>query len=57
MACACKVKNFAKAVWAREVRPDVMVPHSKVTQIVDLFGLVCQTAEESLETRSEAECF
>ena len=42
-ACACKVKNFTKAMRAREVRPDVMVPLSKVSQIVDLFGLLCQT--------------
>ena len=31
MAWACKVKNFTTALRAREVRPDVMVPHSKVT--------------------------
>ena len=36
MACACEVKNFAKAVGAREVRPDVMVQHSKGSQAVDL---------------------
>ena len=36
MACAT-------AVWAREVRSDVVVPHSKVSQIVDILGLVCQT--------------
>ena len=43
MACACKVKNFAKAVRACEVHPDVMVLHSKVSQTVDIFELVCQT--------------
>ena len=43
MACACKVENFAKAVPAREVLPEVMAPHSKVSQIVDILGLVCQT--------------
>ena len=43
MACACKVENFSTAVRAREVRPDVVVPHSKVSQIVDILGLVCQT--------------
>ena len=30
---------------AREVRPDVVVPHLKVSQIVDILGLVCQTVE------------
>ena len=43
MACACKVEDFATAVRAREVRPDVVVPHSEVSQIVDILGLVCQT--------------
>ena len=43
MTCTCKVRNFASAVWAREVRPDAMVPHSKVSQTVDIFRLVCQT--------------
>ena len=43
MACACKVENFTTAVQAREVRPDVVVPHIKVSQTVDLLGLVCQT--------------
>ena len=42
VACACKVENFATVVQAREVRPDVVVPHSKVSQIVDILGLVCQ---------------
>ena len=41
MACPCKVNNFAKAVRAREVRPDAMVLHSEASQIVDIFGLVC----------------
>ena len=36
--CACKVENFATAV-----RPDVVVLHSKVSQIVHILGLVCQT--------------
>ena len=36
-------KNFATAVQAREVCPDVMVPNSEVTQIVDIFRLMCQT--------------
>ena len=31
MACACKVKTFAMAVRAGEVRPDVMVPHSSLS--------------------------
>ena len=48
MACACKVKNFAKAVCARKVRPDVIVPHSKVSQTVDIFVVVCQTVMYSL---------
>ena len=43
MACACKVKKFAKAVRVREVRRGVMVLHSKVSQIVDILGLVFQT--------------
>ena len=43
MACACKVKNFATTVRARDVRPDVMVRHLKVSQIIDLARLVCQT--------------
>ena len=43
MACACKVENFATAVRVREVSPDVVVPHSKVSQIIDILGLVCQT--------------
>ena len=37
------MQNFATAVWARKVRPDVMVPIKNVTQIVDIFSLVCQT--------------
>ena len=49
MACACKVENFATAVRAREVRPDVVVPHSKVSQTVDILGLVCQTVKKHLE--------
>ena len=40
---ASKVKNFAMAMRARKVCPDVMVPNSNVTQIVDIFWLVCQT--------------
>ena len=43
MACACKMENFATAVRAREVRPDVVVPHSKVSQTVDILVLMCQT--------------
>ena len=43
MACACKVENFATAVRVREVRPDVVVPHSKVSQTADILGLVCKT--------------
>ena len=43
MAWACKVKNFATAVRAHEVCPDVMVPNSEVTQTVDIFRLMCQT--------------
>ena len=53
MAWACKVKNFVTAVRARKVRPDVMVPNSKVTQIVDIFWLVCQTVQDQrLKERS-----
>ena len=48
MACTCKVKNIAKTVWVREVRPDVMVPHSKVSQTADIFRLVCQTVRLSI---------
>ena len=36
------------AVWTRKVCPDVMVPNSKVTQIVDIFLLVCQTVKAVL---------
>ena len=43
MAWACKVKSFATAVRAREIRLDFMVPNSEVTQIVDIFRLMCQT--------------
>ena len=49
MACACEVQNFATAVRAHEVRPDVVVRHSKVSQIVDILGLVCQTVISNLK--------
>ena len=48
MACVCKVENFATAVRAHEVRPDVVVPHSKVSQIVDILRLVCQPVIRTL---------
>ena len=48
MACACKVENFATAVRAHEVRPDVVVLHSKVSQFVDILGLVCQPETETV---------
>ena len=41
------MKNFATAVGSREVHPDVMVLYSKVSQIVDLSELVCQTYSAS----------
>ena len=43
LQCTCKVENFATAVLAREVRRDVVVPHSKVSQAVDILGFVCKT--------------
>ena len=43
MAYTSKVENIAMAVPAHEVRPDFVVPHSKVSQTVDILGHVCQT--------------
>ena len=48
MAWACKVKNFAMAMRARKVCRDVMVPNWNVTQIVDIFRLVCQTVLKTM---------
>ena len=47
MACACKVESFATAVRAREVPLDVVIPHSKVSQTVDILERLCQTEQYS----------
>ena len=51
MALACKVKNFATAVRPRKVRPDVIVPNSKVTPLTQSLEAINHTHDRTWEQR------